>query len=59
MDIRRSSYLDSLDVGLAFCPDLLEEPWVLVDAFHAEADEITRRYRKRRPGTGPDVKAKP
>lgn len=58
------SYLDSLDVGLTFCPDLLEDPWAMVDAFHAEADEITRRYgkrpsRKRRPGTGPDVKAKP
>lgn len=38
------SYLDALDVGVSVCPDLVEDPWLLVDALRAEADELDRRY---------------
>lgn len=36
------SYLDSLDVGLAVCPDLVEDPWEIVGALRAESDELAR-----------------
>lgn len=38
------SYLGSLDFGLSLCPDLVEDPWALVDALTAEGEELERRY---------------
>lgn len=34
------SYRDSLDVGLAVCPDAVEDPWQLVAALRAEAADL-------------------
>jgi WS/DGAT/MGAT family acyltransferase len=51
LNITVISYLDSLDVGLTVCPDLVEDPWLLVEAFHAEVDELARRYPEQAPGT--------
>jgi hypothetical protein len=51
LNITVISYLDSLDVGLTVCPDLVENPWLLVEAFHAEVDELARRYPEQAPGT--------
>ena len=43
------SYVDSVDVGITVCPDLVPDPWHLVDALHAAMDELTpRRKRARR-----------
>lgn len=41
------SYLDSLDFGLSVCPDLVEDPWRVADAFRAEEAEFTSRYARR------------
>ena len=49
LNITVISYLDSLDFGLSVCPDLVEEPWRLVDALHAESDALARRCAGRRP----------
>jgi WS/DGAT/MGAT family acyltransferase len=38
------SYRDALDVGLSVCPDLVEDPWLLVDALRAETDDLALRY---------------
>ena len=43
------SYLDSLDFGLSICPDLVQDPWRLVDALHAEEAQLAARYAKRPP----------
>lgn len=42
------SYRNSLDFGLALCPDVVDEPWRLVDALRAESDELRKRYPGRR-----------
>jgi hypothetical protein len=57
------SYLDSLDFGLLTCPDLVENPWQLVDALRAEEAELAARYvkrpaRRRRPATAPGTPAR-
>ena len=44
------SYRDALDFGLSICPDLLEDPWALVEALRAESDELGRRYPSRGSG---------
>jgi WS/DGAT/MGAT family acyltransferase len=38
------SYGDSLDVGIAVCPDRFGDPWLLTEALQAEGDELARRY---------------
>lgn len=38
------SYGDSLDVGVAVCPDVFGDPWPLVEALRAESEELGRRY---------------
>jgi WS/DGAT/MGAT family acyltransferase len=57
------SYLDSLDFGLLTCPDLVENPWQLVDALRAEEAELAARYvkrpaRRRRPATASGTPAR-
>lgn len=42
------SYLDSLDVGLTVCPDVVEEPWRLVEALRDEAADLAERYKPAR-----------
>jgi WS/DGAT/MGAT family acyltransferase len=44
------SYVDSVDVGITVCPDLVPDPWQLVDALHVAMAELTPpRTRARRP----------
>ena len=38
-------YQDSLDFGLNVCPDIVDDPWRLVDGLRATAAELTRRKR--------------
>jgi diacylglycerol O-acyltransferase / wax synthase len=44
-------YQDSLDFGLNLCPDVVDDPWRLVDGLRATAAELTGRKRgsRRRP----------
>jgi hypothetical protein len=37
------SYLDSLDFGVTVCPDLIEDPWMLMDGVQAEASALHLR----------------
>jgi hypothetical protein len=52
LNITVISYLDTLDLGLTVCPDLVEEPWRLVDAFRDEGAALERRCRAPRASTG-------
>jgi WS/DGAT/MGAT family acyltransferase len=38
------SYLDALDFGLSICPDLVEDPALLVECFRAEAETLERLF---------------
>jgi diacylglycerol O-acyltransferase / wax synthase len=40
LNVTLLSYLDALDVGVAVCPDLFEDPWRLVAALHEEAEAL-------------------
>lgn len=44
LNVTLLSYRDGLDFGFTTCPDLVPDPWLLVEALQAEAAELSERY---------------
>jgi WS/DGAT/MGAT family acyltransferase len=53
------SYQDSLDFGLTVCPDLVPDPWLLVDALRAESAELSAEPARCPAPAGPLVPTPP
>lgn len=47
LNVTMISHIDSLGVGISVCPDVVEDPWRLVEALHAEMADLEAELDRR------------